>query len=102
MGPSACEDGYIITQVEDATVAWEQATFPYRKEKTTDKITAETYQNMHMLKLMFKDMDLRNGRDFVFHGYPSKHGITVKFRADGTALIAFMKWFGSDWYNGKS
>jgi hypothetical protein len=102
MDPSACTDEYIVTQVKDATVAWEQATFPYRKEKTTHKITAETYRNMQMLKLLFKDMELRNGKDFVFYGYPSEHGITVKFKTDGTALMAFLKWLGSDWYNNKT
>ena len=101
MDTSACTDA-VVTYAIDNTVAWEQATFPYRKNKPNLKITTETYKNMQMLKLLFKDMELRNGKEFVFYGYPSEAGITVKFKDEGTALIAYMRWLGSDWYNKKT
>ena len=98
----ACMEIDIITMLEDDTATWQQVAFPFPPSNRNKSYAR--YQNMKMLKSMLVQMELVPHQDFVFDNNrtleQNKH-IVIRFKDEGNATIAVIKWLGSDWYNGK-
>ena len=99
--PACTEVG--IVELEDATAAWGQVAFPFHAKFGYNK-SYDRYRNMKMIKSMLLQMELKPYQDFVFDSnrtFEHQKNIVVKFKDEGNATIAIIKWLGSDWYNGR-
>lgn len=98
----ACMEIDIITVLKDDTATWQQVAFPFPSSNWNKSYAR--YQNMKMLKSMLVQMELVPHQDFVFDNTSTlehhKH-IVIKFKDEGNATIAVIKWLGSNWYNGR-
>ena len=102
----ACTEIDIITMLEDDTATWQQVAFPFPssgRNKSYNR-SYDRYLNMKMLKSMLVQMELVPHQDFVFDNNRTleqhKH-IVIRFKDEGNATIAVIKWLGSNWYNGR-
>ena len=97
-------DDFIPIQLEDVTATWQQVAFPFSKKERIGKTGYNRYLNLNRIKLMLDQMELKQNQDFVFNNkktLESKDTIVVKFKDEGNATVAVIKWLGSDWYNGR-
>ena len=95
-------DDFIPIELEDITAAWQQVAFPFSSKKFIGSKGYARYLNLNMVKSMLDQMELKQNRDFVFDNrktLESYNEIVVKFKDQGNATIAVIKWLGSDWYN---
>ena len=99
---------YFSGPIPDQTTDWTEAEFkiPPRFEETTSfRLNQTRHEVLTLLKMMLTQMELRNGKDYIFvtpKQYDKDSSIikTIKFRDSGDALLAIMRWMGSDYYKG--
>ena len=97
-------DDFEYIQLEDITAIWQQVAFPFANRRPIGKIGYIRYLNLNKVKAMLDQMELTQNQDFVFDNrktLESNSEIVVKFKDEGNATIAVIKWLGSDWYNGR-
>lgn len=91
-------------QLKDITATWQQVAFPFSNKKFIGSKGYARYLNLNRVKTMLDQMELKQHQDFVFDNrktLESNSEIIVKFKDEGNATIAVIKWLGSDWYNGR-
>lgn len=96
-------DDFEYIQLEDITAAWQQVAFPFSNKKFIGTKGYTRYLNLNMIKSMLDQMELKQHQDYEFDNrktLESYSEIVVKFKDEGNATIAVIKWLGSDWYNG--